>query len=138
MATKASPQDIKDLGFVAEHFGDPLDFDAFIQAILDEQEALLSDRVGISTLANPSLATNIKRTEKCMSAAELLQRRINRLSGNVDPETGMLILQLKRARQDYQEEAEKIIPKLVSGAIADGSDAAFGQSSSSHFDGVNS
>ncbi len=134
MATKASPQDIKDLGFVTEEFGSPPDFDAYIQAVLDEQQALLSDRVGAAAMSISSLATHIKRAEKCLTAAELLQRRINRLSGNVDTDTAALISQLGKSRQNYLDEAEKIIPKLVTGSVSDGADAAFGFNESSHFD----
>ena len=135
MPTIALPQDIKDLQFVPEHFNAVLDFDAFLQGIIDEQEALLSDRVGVSVLSNSSLAIHVKRVEKCLTAAELLQLRINRLSGNVDVESAALISQLKKARQDYQDEAERIIPRLVAGSVSDGSDVAFGFNSSSHFDG---
>jgi hypothetical protein len=132
--TKATPQDIKDLGFVTEEFGSPADFTAYIQAVLDEQEALLSDRVGAAAMSVSSLATNIKRAEKCLAAAELLQLRINRLAGNVDSDTAGLISQLGKSRQNYLDEAEKIIPRLVAGSVSDGTDATFGSTVSSHFD----
>jgi hypothetical protein len=134
MATKATPADIKALQFVPEEFNGVTDFDAFLQGVLDEQEALLTDRVGAATVSNPALVTHIKRVEKCLTAAELLQMRINRLSGNLDANTAGLISQLKKARQDYQDEAERIIPRLVAGSVSDGSDGAFGFTSSSHFD----
>jgi hypothetical protein len=134
MPTIATPQDIKDLQFVLEQFNGVLDFDMFLQGILDEQEALLSDRVGAAAIASGKLLTHVRRTEKCLTAAELLQLRINHLSGNVDADSALLISQLKKARQDYQDEAERIIPRLVSGSVSDGSDAAFGSSVSSHFD----
>lgn len=134
MTTKATPQDIKDLGFVSEEFGSPPDFTAYIQAILDEQEALLSDRVSAAAIANSALATYVKRAEKCLAAAELLQRRVNRLAGNVDTDTASMLSQLKKARQDYLDEADRIIPRLVSGSVSDGTDAAFGSTASSHFD----
>lgn len=136
MTTKAIPQDIKDLGFTVEQFGAVADFDGFIQAILDEQEALLSGRAGAAAVSSSTLAAQVKRAEKCLAGAEMLQRRINRLSGNVDADTAILIPQLKKARQDYMDEAERIIPQLVAGSAGDGSDVAFGQSSSSHFDGA--
>ncbi len=135
MATKATPQDIMDLGFAAEQFGvATADFSAYLQAVLDEQEALLSDRVTAAAVATATLLTHVKRAEKCMAGAEMMQRRINRLSGNVDADTALLISQLKKARADYQDEAERIIPRLISGSVSDGADFAFGQSTSSHFD----
>jgi len=134
MPTVATPQDIKDLQFVAEQFNGVVDFDAFLQGVIDEQEALLSDRVGLSVFSASAFATHIKRVEKCLVAAELLQLRINRLSGNVDADTAALMSQLKKARQDYQDEAERIIPRLVAGSVSDGSDVGFGSTVSSHFD----
>jgi hypothetical protein len=125
---------MKDLQFSAEQFGSVFDFDAFLQGIIDEQEALLSDRIGASVLVAPALQVHIKRAEKCLCAAELFQLRINRLSGNVDAETAVLIGQLKKAKTDYLEEAERIIPKLISGSVVEGSDSAFGYTASSHFD----
>jgi hypothetical protein len=137
MTTKALPQDIKDMQFVAEEFNTVADFDAFLQGILTEQEALLTDRVGAATVANSLFATHIKRAEKCLAGAELMQLRINRLAGNVDANSAIIITQLKKARTDYQDEVERIIPRLVAGSVSDGSDAAFGFNSSSHFDGAN-
>lgn len=135
MATKTTPQEIIDLGFVCEQFGvASASFTAWLQAVLDEQEALLSDRVTAATVATASLLTHVKRAEKCMAGAELMQRRINRISGNVDADSAIIIAQLKKARQDYLDEAERIIPRLLAGSVSDGADFAFGQNTSSHFD----
>lgn len=132
---KVLPQDIKDLQFVAEQFNSVVDFDAFVQAVIDEQEALLVDRIGSVAFATTGLSVHIKRAEKCLVAAELLQLRINRLSGNIDAETAVLISQLKKNRQDYLDQADRVVPRLVAGSVSEGSDAAFGYASSSHFDG---
>jgi hypothetical protein len=136
VATKASPSSIKDLGFIAEEFGTPPDFDAFLQAVLDEQEALLSDRVGTATVANSLLATHVVRAEKCLTAAELLQRRINRLASSIDADTASVMSTLKKARQDYLDESERIILKLAAGSVTDGADFASGVCVTSHFDGL--
>lgn len=134
MPTVTIPQDMKDLQFSAEQFGPVIDFDIFLQNIIDEQEALLTDRVGVAVLSNSALLVHLKRVEKCLCAAELFQLRINRLSGNVDAETAVLIGQLKKAKSDYQDEAEKVIPKLISGSVAESSNITFGFNTSSHFD----
>jgi hypothetical protein len=107
------PQDLKDLGFIAEGFGTPVDFETFLQNVIDEQEALLSDRIGADTFADTTVANQVKQAAKYLSAAELIQRRINRLTLNLDADTAGVMSQLRRSKLDYLDLADPVITKLV-------------------------
>jgi len=116
------PQDLKDLGFIAEGFGTQYNFDAFLQAIIDDQEALLSARISAATFADITFAVQVKKSAKNLSAAELIQRRINRLTLNLDADTAGVMSQLRKSRQEYLDEAEPVISRLVTspGAVDSG------------------
>lgn len=137
--SKAVPQDMKDLQFVAEQFNSVTDFDAFLQGVIDGQEALLVGRVGslIFDSSDIVIAAMVKQASISLSAAELLQRRIVRLSGNVDEGTAVIISTLQKTQNAHNQEAEKNIARLIlKGNQADNSsDFAGGSSVSSHFDG---
>lgn len=134
---KVTPDDLTAMQFVPEMFGESSStFDAFLTGIINEQADLLEGRIGsaaYSATAKPA-ATYANRAEKCLVAAELYQLRFNRISGEIQTVDGMDAFKLRRTRQEYLDEAEKLIARVVSGGGADGGDAAFGCMESSHFD----
>lgn len=113
--SKLAPQALKDIQFSTEQFGTPADFDAFLQAIIDTQETLLLGRIGSTTFDSEDavVSTQVKQAALCLSAAELFKRRINRLSGNIDEGTAILIKTLQTSLKSYQDEAGDIICRLV-------------------------
>ena len=125
MASKISPQNLIDLQFIAEQFNavtSPATFTTFLQAVIDAQEAILSARLGSTVFdsTTSAIANQVKRTSLCLCAAELLQLRINRLSGNIDPNSGMLISTIQKAQANYLKEADEKTTRLVtSGGSAD-------------------
>jgi len=134
--SKVTPQNIKDLQFVAEQFGDPADFDAFLQGVINDQESILTGRVGnaVFNSAVSIIASQVKAASVGMVAAELLQRRINRLSGNVDADTGSLIRTLQASRKEYLAGAEEKISRVVtSGSAPDSGGYSGGVWTSGHY-----
>jgi len=134
--SKVTPQNIKDLQFVAEQFGDPADFDAFLQGVINDQESILAGRVGdaVFNSAVSVIASQVKAASVSLVAAELLQRRINRLSGNVDADTGSLIRTLQASRKEYLAEAEEKIARVVtSGSAPDSGGYSGGVWTSGHY-----
>lgn len=132
-----SAADIIFMGFSFQMFG----FDSetglslTIKGLITEHGALLSGRIGASAYAsttNPT-ATYVKRSLKCLVAADLCQMRINRLSQEVKQEDGTDATKMRRQRLDYLAEAEQMINKIevVAGAS---NDFAFGAVITSHFD----
>ncbi len=123
--SKITPQNLIDVQFVAEQFNtvtSPATFFTFLQAIIDNQELLLSARLGSAVFdsATTAIAGQVKRTSLCLCAAELLQLRINRLAGNVDADSAVVIRVLQDARKEYLREAEGNTARLVtSGGLAD-------------------
>lgn len=128
------------LGFTRDMFNkdEDADFEALINAVLADETAILSGRIG-STLYGSStapLSTYIKRAERSLVAAELVQRRINTVLGQAvaNPE-GPDTSALQKQRADYLADAEQWLAKAVTGAQADtGSDIAFGSVITSTFD----
>jgi hypothetical protein len=122
MASKITPQNVKDMQFVAEQFNAVLSFDTFLQGVIDNQEAILSGRIGAAVFNSTTQAIidQVKRASLCLCAAELLQLRMNRLSGNADADTALMIRTLQASQSNYLKEAEEKISRLISsGASAD-------------------
>lgn len=121
MSSKIAPQNLIDVQFVAEQFNTVTNFTTFLQSVIDNQELLLSARLGsIFDSATTAISNQVKRASLCLCAAELLQLRINRLAGNVDEKSAVIIKVLQDARQEYLDEAEEKMTRLVSsGASAD-------------------
>ncbi len=134
--SKVTPQNMKDLQFVDEQFGTPADFDVFLQGVIDSQESLLTGRVGTTVFnsTDPVIAGQVKAASISMVAAELLQRRINRLSGNIDADTGALIRTLHTARKEYLADAEEKIARVVTcGSAPDSGGFSGGVWTSDHY-----
>lgn len=115
---RVTVENIKDLGFTSEMFGlgDTSSLELFIQDIIDDTSAMLEGITGSSIYNSTTSPTSgyVKRTEKCLVAAELLQRRINKVLNNViaaDDKISTKNEEQQRTR--YQEEAEKLIDVLI-------------------------
>ena len=85
---KITTTDLKSLGFPREMFSslaaDDVTFDELLTSVIAEQALQLSGRIG-TTLYNDATSPNadyVKLAEKYLSAAELLQRKINIILGN--------------------------------------------------------
>lgn len=129
MPSKITPQNLIDVQFVAEQFNTVTNFTTFLQAIIDNQELLLSARLGSTVFdsSTTAIANQVKRASLCLCAAELLQLRINRLAGNVDADSAVVIRVLQDARKEYLEEMEDKTSRLISsGSAADSSNYAGG------------
>lgn len=135
---KIEAQTVIDLNFVAEMFGKTsANFGAYIDAVIVEQSKILEGRAGTSAYGSTTSPTKeyIARAELCLVAAEMIQRRMNRILGNVVGTGNALDITMERKqRQDYLDEAEEIIQKIVSGVTADSSDFASGVLETSHFE----
>ncbi len=97
-------------------------FPPFISTIIDEQADLLQGRLGSDVYGDETEpnATYIKRAEKGLIAAEMMQARIIYITGNAvpngeEPDTRSL----DRQKKDLKAEAEEYISRLVSGAETD-------------------
>lgn len=115
MGSKVTPQDMKDLQFFSEQFGAQVDFDTFLQAIIDRQESLLSGMIGADTFNSETavVAERVKLAATNLVAVELFRRRINRLAGNADEQTAVIIKVLQTSKNDYQTEADGVISRLA-------------------------
>lgn len=116
--SKITPQSLKDLQFFAEQFGNQVDFDTFLQEIINTQESQLSGLIGAATFDSvvPVVAERVKLAATYLSAVELFRRRINRLSGNADEQTAIIIKTLQTAKKEYQADANAVIELLASPA----------------------
>lgn len=127
---KITAQNIIDMGFTPEMFGkDSAGFQEMIETVIDEQADILEGRIGsqaYSATEKPA-ATYVKRAEKCLVAAEMIQARVVKIMGNAVPNGAKPVTgSLDRQKQKYLDEAEGFISKIVSGASADSEDFVSG------------
>jgi len=132
--SKVNTDDIKALGFTPEMFGlaDDASLDIFIQPVIDDASAMLKGILGASLYDSTTqpVAYQVKRAEACLVAGELMQRRINRILGNVTGAGEEINTRNESKQLDrYRIEAENLIAVLT----GDTSDA-IGINTSSHFD----
>lgn len=76
--SKAMPNDVSDLGFAAAQFNLPADWDAYIQAVLDDAALEVEHAVGAAVYASATTGLTFKRlktAEVYFAAAELWRRR---------------------------------------------------------------
>ena len=122
--SKISPQDMKDLQFVAEQFNPVPDFDVFLQGVIDFQEKLLIGKIG-GTLFNSStavIADQVKQASVNMAAADLTQRRLVRASGNINEDTARIIDALTKIKKGFDESAVMATSRILgAGASSDSS-----------------
>ncbi|MEW6115659.1 MAG: hypothetical protein AB1553_02005 [Nitrospirota bacterium] len=134
---KVTNQEIIDFGFTKDMFrqSDENAFKSYVDSIIAEIAAILSGRIGealYSSAISPT-AEYVKRAEKCLVAAEMLQRRINFYLGSVDGTEGLDLFKVRRQREEYVTEAETLIAKIVAGVTTDSSSFSFGTVTTSHF-----
>ena len=126
-----------ELQFSQDQFNQVANFTVFLQAVIEDQEAVLLGRVGGAVFNStiPVIASQVKAAAISMVAAELLQRRINRLSGSVDADAVALMNSLRAARKEYATDAESKITRVVlSGASPDSGGFSSGVWTSSHYE----
>lgn len=130
---KVTAQEIIALGFKKELFKiqtDP-EFEIFIDEIIAEQSLILEGRIGSSLYASATSPTKdyVKRSEKCLVAAEVVQRRINIILSNIVGSGVEIDVTHEGAQKKaYLNEAEDWIQRLLPGDFA--SDVLI----TSHFD----
>lgn len=138
--SKITAQDIKDLGFGYAMFGKTDNgFDDYLNAVIAAQALLLAGRIGAEAYASVASPTQdyVKRAELCLTAADLVQRRINRILGSVTGNgTGIDVTHEGAQKKAYRDEAELWIEKITSGTTTDGSDFASGTLVTDHFGGT--
>jgi hypothetical protein len=136
MASKIDPENLIDLQFSAEQFVSD-DFETLLQDVIDAQEAELFTRLGspIFDSVATAIVTQVKRLSLCLCAAELLQLRINRLSGNIDADSATIISVLQEARKEYLREVDTKGARLIAtGSAADSGNYAGGVLTTSRAD----
>lgn len=120
--SKLTPAIIKDQQFLPEHFNAVADFDAWLQGVIDTQEALLQVRIGPDRYASivAAVSAQVQAAALSMVCADLVERRILRVSGNVNEDTATVINSLMKVRKDYLEAADSAIGRLMAaGASTD-------------------
>ncbi len=134
---KTTASEIKDLGFNPQMFRkEDNTFDAYLDDVITEKSVILQGRIGSTTYASSTSPTKdyVKRAEKCLVAAELLQRRINFMLGNVEGEEGSDLAKARQSKKEYLEEAEALIVKIVAGITTDNDNFTSGVLETSHFE----
>lgn len=139
--SKITVQDIKDLGFAQPLYSVIADsesaYNELVTAVIAEQADELLERIGTTAYNAAANATYVKKAEKCLSAAEMLQRRINIILGSKQGKGDEIgIENERRQRQDYLDKAESEIAKLAQGVTTDSAtgDFACGSLVTTHFE----
>jgi len=112
------------LGFTKELYSviapDIVAFDVLVDAVISEQAAELAERVGSSVYNDAARLNYVKKAEKCLAAAEMVQRRINIVLGTRgglgEPSDTR---SEQQQRKDYLDQAEIWISKLAQGITVD-------------------
>lgn len=131
--------DITALGFIANMFNknNETDFIAMLNEVIAEQAVIFEGRVGSTVYASATSPTlsYVKRGEKCLIAAELIQRRINVLLGNVTGVGREIDISHEAAQKKaYKDEADMWVTKLTAGETSDTGDFSSGVLVTSHFE----
>lgn len=110
-------------------------FDSLVDAIIAEEASRLEERVGSAAYALAANIVFLKNAEKCLTAAELIRRRINALLG-IAQTAGQEVSaeNERRQRKDYLDEAETWIGKVSQGVTTDGPEFSCGSLVTSHFE----
>jgi len=112
------------LGFTKELYTaiapDGTAFDGLVSAVITEQAAELLERVGTTVYNDAAKLTYVKKAEKCLAAAELIQRRINIILANAQAVGQEIDTSNERSqRRDYLDQAGSWIAKLAQGVTTD-------------------
>ncbi len=133
----------KGLGFIKEMYtaivgNEDQAFADLVDSVITEKAAELEGRIG-SVIYNDTAEPNVssvRKAERCLTAAEMIQRRINIvLAQPVGPGQEMNTVNERKQRQDYLDQAEVWIGKLAQGVTTDSASGDFGCRvvSTSHF-----
>lgn len=135
MPSKATPDDLLDLGFIAEMFKPRVasdgEFPAYIQKVLDNNVQAVKDAVGSSVYDDATKLADITLIETYLAAAELWMRRRNIVLANrsVGGDASALLNMTEAVTADeYREKAQAIINRLRGY-----NDMAVSAETSSHF-----
>ena len=135
---KNTLSDISSLGLRKELFKIEEDgeFETYLSGVIAEQAAILEGRVGPAIYASEISPSKdfVKRAEKCLIAAELIQRRINLILSNIVGSGSEINVTHEGAQKKvYADEADYWISKIISGATSDAGGLASGVLITSHF-----
>ncbi len=147
---KITAKDITDLGFTQAMFSviakTDTAFGELITGVIAEIALELEGRIGSTAYNDATVpnATYVKLAEKCLTAAEMLQRRINVMVQNVHGGGQEFSTDAERKqRQDYLDKVfgntranppvTGLIEKIVAGSSTDGADFSCGSVVTSHF-----
>ncbi|HAR46636.1 MAG TPA: hypothetical protein DCS05_10880 [Nitrospiraceae bacterium] len=128
------------LGFVKELYTSIASteeaFNALVDAVIAEQAGELSDRIGTTAYNAAANLTYVQKAEKCLTAAEMIQRRINIIMANIQASGSEGSTKVEEAqRKAYLDKAEEWIAKLAQGVTTDPSaNFASGALVTSHFE----
>lgn len=115
MATKATPDDVKDLGFTFEMFrgrvANDNDFTVYIQKILDRNVSMVKDAIGTAAYDDTGKVEDVKAIETYFAAAELCKRRATIVNAQAVPQ-GPTGEKERLLAVDYEEDAWKRIYRL--------------------------
>lgn len=115
--SKITPAQVKEQQFLPEHFNPVVDFDIWLQGVINTQEGLLKIRIGsLYDSADTAIAPQVQAAALAMVCDDLTQRRILRVSGNVNQDTSSVIRALLEMRKSYQDAAASALSSLVNGA----------------------
>lgn len=136
---KITAQEIIELGFGPGMFKltDESEFSDFVGSIISGQSIILQGRIGTTVYDSATSPTKdyVKQAEKCLVAAELVQRRINMILGNAPGAGREIDISHEGAqRKVYRDEAEAWIAKLIGDITSDSNDFASGVLVTSHFE----
>lgn len=136
---KTTAQKIIELGFSGEMFkkDNESEFSDFINDIISEQSVILQGRIGTAVYDSATSPTKdyVEQAEKCLVAAELVQRRINIILGKAVGAGREIDISHEGAQKKaYRDEAEDWIAKLTGGITSDAGDFASGVLVTSHFE----
>ncbi len=131
-----SGAEIAEMGFTPEMFGkkDDSELLRMLKGLVTEHGGLFSGRIGSGSYAAISEPINsyVKRSIKCLVAAELCQRRINRLAQEAKLEDGKDANKMRRSKSEYLTEVELLVGKIETAAGGDDG-FAIGSVVTSHF-----
>jgi hypothetical protein len=110
-----TPAQVKEKQFLPDHFNPVEDFDAWLQGVINTQEALLKIRIGsLYDSSDTSIIPQVQAASLAMTCEDLVERRILRLSGNVSEDTTAQINALMKVRESYRQSASSAIERLNS------------------------
>jgi len=110
-------------------------FADFVQPVINTKSTELKNRVGTTAYDNADVADDVKRAELCLTAAELIRRRINFVLLQVQPGITINTKPEQDQVKAYTDEADNIlIPKIIAGTSVETNGFSCGTLVTSHFE----